>query len=1046
MQVMTIENLQIKGKQYPAGRLLNGLFSKKELELAWAETLEIIANSNGDPNLLFKIGKLPFIFKMNGDTSPEYASKQFEEYIEENIESLKEFKLAAVKDSSDEAEICNVPDFEIDNLKEIGIGIDRANEIMIFFKSLMFKEVRNRIQGLKNWNFIFENKSDSNDLIPAIGNEFDVKINEKNFEDFDRLIKRDMSSEMQIVDLNKEVNRLYEEDGENFEKFSKKMEFFLSATYAFNPKNCTRGRSIRLPHSMVHEDLFRVLAGKSSEYLKIIKRCFPDLYPSLIIDIDKIQSGALEPYHDPFQVGQETLRGISSAVQENNFMSDDRIVDMNNLLMKMAKDILIKRTADAKINDLKKRNLPYKAIEEEMRKQISFIPDFDLIFDAYQPNILDIFRSFAIFGEKLSDEINISSVGEITEIYIKLNERAEYLGKTNIANIFGLNNVSRPISSRLAGMKKDLKEYFAADPCGYTSSNLGHCFLMDSNYNGDFYRAINDEEIFSGLFKIAKNLNNLGSAYAIKILANWAKDDEKKIARVIENLFKTDVDYADVDETLKVKLFLFVKESNANIDLVIEKLLYNSESIVNNFKRGHSEQFKLGIFDAFEKEVVQRIFKELFDSPRQLTGIKSFKNPENFNKIQSLKEIEAEASIALAEPIYVDMSDCLPAVFMVKLLPVNKASENDFSWAVEISIRDFKGKPIYEKASGRFENLKFKFGFQGAFRDIFEEISVLASHRYFVRDCAEANTRRISDKIREIIDKNKASETEEDKTVGPRSSGALSVDISRQDKSDDTETKNRLSEKNVKSNIIIRKIINGKIITDEEVKDLLVFRSSNLGAGKNIYSRIPAEELIEWNNVGDLKAFIMQDECFVMTTLAHSQAAGFYVKGFESDAGNILYGISPKKPTEYSKLAHEEYLNSGFNPVSVSPYKSKLSVRADGNVEVGTAKISLEGSDEIMVETMAVRESLNRQIAKKTASAEFIDDWVSEQIRVFKIENPNASDADLDNFIEEQVKVLSENKVLDSETVKLFLPGKYETQRVFNQGVYKKLSEVFGKE
>ena len=62
----------------------------------------------------------------------------------------------------------------------------------------------------------------------------------------------------------------------------------------------------------------------------------------------------------------------------------------------------------------------------------------------------------------------------------------------------------------------------------------------------------------------------MGSAYAIKILANWAKDDEKKIARVIENLFKTDVDYADVDETLKVKLFLFVKESNANIDLVLK--------------------------------------------------------------------------------------------------------------------------------------------------------------------------------------------------------------------------------------------------------------------------------------------------------------------------------------------------------------------------------------------------------------------------------------------------------------------------------------------
>ena len=36
------------------------------------------------------------------------------------------------------------------------------------------------------------------------------------------------------------------------------------------------------------------------------------------------------------------------------------------------------------------------------------------------------------------------------------------------------------------------------------------------------------------------------------------------------------------------------------------------------------------------------------------------------------------------------------------------------------------------KASGRFENLKFKFGFQGAFRDIFEEISVLASHRYLL--------------------------------------------------------------------------------------------------------------------------------------------------------------------------------------------------------------------------------------------------------------------------------------------------------------------------
>ena len=152
-----------------------------------------------------------------------------------------------------------------------------------------------------------------------------------------------------------------------------------------------------------------------------------------------------------------------------------------------------------------------------------------------------------------------------------------------------------------------------------------------------------------------------------------------------------------------------------------------------------------------------------------------------------------------------------------------------------------------------------------------------------------------------------------------------------------------------------------------------------------------------------------------------------------------------RKTYRIFKTCPRRIFKFGFNPVSVSPYKSKLSVRADGNVEVGTAKISLEGSDEIMVETMAVRESLNRQIAKKTASAEFIDDWVSEQIRVFKIENPNASDADLDNFIEEQVKVLSENKVLDSETVKLFLPGKYETQRVFNQGVYKKLSEVFGK-
>ena len=29
-----------------------------------------------------------------------------------------------------------------------------------------------------------------------------------------------------------------------------------------------------------------------------------------------------------------------------------------------------------------------------------------------------------------------------------------------------------------------------------------------------------------------------------------------------------------------------------------------------------------------EKEVVQRIFKELFDSPRQLTGIKSLKTGE----------------------------------------------------------------------------------------------------------------------------------------------------------------------------------------------------------------------------------------------------------------------------------------------------------------------------------------------------------------------------------------------------------------------------------
>ncbi len=1048
---MKLEISSSNGKKtYPGAKFLKE-YQSEELETAWAETLEIIANSNGDPNLLFKIGKLPFIFKMNGDTNPEYAAHQFEEYIEENIESLKRFKVAPIKDFKNDMELYPVPDFEIGRLKEMGLALDRANEIMIFFKSLMFQEVRNSIQGLKSWNFIFDNKSDSNDLIPAIGNEFDVKINAKNFEDFDRLIKREVNSKMQINDLRKEVDRLYKEDGENFEKFSKKMEMFLSIVYSGNAKLLSLESEIEIPDSMLHGEIFLILTGRMPECLKIIKRTFPHLYDDLEADIQKVKSGEVGPYYDPFKLGQKTIEEIAAAVKGDYFMEDERISQLNECLIVTAIASSEKRKAEAALQNAKSRKLPTAKIEEDMRMtEKKNRIDFDLLIDTFHPHILDIYQILEILdGEINSGEHNEAlkkiGVSGLKEIFGHLFKRASYLSATSMRHIVATNYYSKPVQSRLSGLKKELKEYFKADPHGYNSSNLHLALVSSDDVIENLKLSIDDEEIFSGFMNIAKNLNNIGSAFAIKILSMWAKGDDGKISKVIAGLFKNEEDYKDADETLRLKLFLFIKKSDANIDFVIRRLLCNSDAIVNGFKKDRCVM-PAGVLDAFDEENTRRIFKELFDSPRQLSKINGFKKPADFNKDKSLKEIEAEASIALAEPIYVDMSDCLPAGFMVKLLPVIKASENDFSWAVEISFRDFKGKPIHEKASGRFENLKFKFGFQGEFRDIFEEISVLASHRYFVRDCAEANTRRISDKIREMIDKNKANETEEDKTVSPRSSGALSVDISRQDKSDDAETKNRLSEKNVKSNILIRKIIDGKAITDEEVKDLLVFRSSNLGAGKNIYSRIPAEELIEWNSVGDLKAFIMNDDCFVMTTLAHSQAAGFYVKGFESDAGDILYGICPKKPTDYSKLAHEEYLNSGFNPVSVSPYKSKLSVKADGNVEVGTAKISLEGSDEIMVETMAVRESLNRQIAKKTASAEFIAEWVTEQIRIFKIENPNASDADLDNFIEEQVNVLSENKVLDSETVKLFLPGKYETQRVFNQGVYKKLSEVFEKE
>mgnify|MGYP001619758248 CR=1 FL=1 len=85
MQTMTIENLQIKGKPYPAGRLLNSLFRKEELEISWAETLEIIANSNGDPNLLFKIGKLPFIFKMKVNVYVERENKDLNLDIDDSF-------------------------------------------------------------------------------------------------------------------------------------------------------------------------------------------------------------------------------------------------------------------------------------------------------------------------------------------------------------------------------------------------------------------------------------------------------------------------------------------------------------------------------------------------------------------------------------------------------------------------------------------------------------------------------------------------------------------------------------------------------------------------------------------------------------------------------------------------------------------------------------------------------------------------------------------------------------------------------------------------
>ncbi|MFA6528792.1 MAG: hypothetical protein WCT46_04605 [Candidatus Gracilibacteria bacterium] len=182
--------------------------------------------------------------------------------------------------------------------------------------------------------------------------------------------------------------------------------------------------------------------------------------------------------------------------------------------------------------------------------------------------------------------------------------------------------------------------------------------------------------------------------------------------------------------------------------------------------------------------------------------------------------------------------------------------------------------------------------------------------------------------------------------------------------------------------------------------------------------------------------------------------------------GKRLRALAPRQPTDHSAYAYEfVYLANGFEPLGeqeLKPYDANLGVRTDAVYDPErVVSVSTEGDSSSKIVSRSVRLDTNAQILMALRSGWF-EAWLDKQEQDIRQDMEDVRNSGLSveeesrllGEMEEKIRKLRQEQTesansscimlgSDGASGRFALPGHVQSNRLFNQGTFKPLEEVF---
>ena len=445
------------------------------------------------------------------------------------------------------------------------------------------------------------------------------------------------------------------------------------------------------------------------------------------------------------------------------------------------------------------------------------------------------------------------------------------------------------------------------------------------------------------------------------------------------------------------------------------------------------------IEDADLKSVIDDFFAPDEDQRRVLQTLKGIPLPAGFDKDTLLKEIAAHGSVPLFEPVEVSCTPAFPPSLHVFLEPSSRGSAAP---EIRVTVQFFEqktGAPHHHLIKGRVEKGSAKTSYNNPdLNAIFEDIAIYAIHKYYVRQPEDRAADGFKDRLSSL---GKAPDQAPDESVrhvdARTEQRTLEVDVRAGQLAEDRAREDSLRVKTNGSAKGLAAHLNGEPVDLEEI---FVFRKgTSVEIGKVVYHRIPSKELASWTKEVHPDA----SEIYVMKTVPHTSAAGFYEKKSSKD----LHTIEPRTPTAHSKYGYEVYLNNGFDPVGsaeLAPYETTLSIRATATYDTHGV-VSIGETDGPQLLCPGVQMDTNARIIHTLKTGPWFESWVKA---ILATAGKDAGEIETNELAAEVARLRAMREIaciLKSPTdtsARFTLPGTYESNRLFNQGTFITMEEA----